>query len=106
LLTPCCGQQQVKVNSDKAIYRLLAIDLYNTDAKVLHVAKHVQLPPSGPPVMVRSGVPGAPDVALPPLLVFNLQLPSYPAGFFGPNDGPGQNFVYYFGLADDFDPAR
>jgi hypothetical protein len=39
-----------------------------------------------------------PDVALPPLLIMNVQLPDYPAAFWGTNDGPGQSIVYYFQL--------
>jgi hypothetical protein len=41
---------------------------------------------------------GGPDVALPPLLIMNVQLPDYPAPFWGTNDGPGQSIVYYFQL--------
>jgi hypothetical protein len=41
---------------------------------------------------------GGPDVALPPLLIMNVQLPDYPAAFWGANDGPGQSIVYYFQL--------
>ena len=46
---------------------------------------------------------GGPEVALPPLLVFNVQLPDYPTAFWGASDGPGQSIVYYFALRDDFD---
>lgn len=42
-------------------------------------------------------------MALPPLLVFNVQLPDYPTAFWGASDGPGQSIVYYFALRDDFD---
>ncbi|KAI8466835.1 MAG: hypothetical protein J3K34DRAFT_52796 [Monoraphidium minutum] len=90
---------QVKVSSSKAIYRLAAVDVFRTDAKAFHVARTVSLPAARDPVMVG-------DAALPPLLVFNVQLPQYPAAFFGGSDGPGQSVVYYFVLPDDFDPAR
>lgn len=43
---------------------------------------------------------------LPPLLVMNIQLPSYPAAFFGANDGPGLSVVLYFMLPEDFDPSK
>jgi hypothetical protein len=43
-------------------------------------------------------VPGGPEVALPPLLVMNVQLPDYPAAFWGTSDGPGQSIVYYLQL--------
>ena len=97
---------KLKVNSEKAIYRLVAMDLFSTEAKTLHVAKHLVLPQTRPPVMVKSDIPGAPDVALPPLLVMNLQLPSYQPSFFGANDGPGQSVVFYFALPEDFDPSK
>ncbi|KIZ06999.1 hypothetical protein MNEG_0944 [Monoraphidium neglectum] len=44
------------------------------------------------------------DTPLPPLLVFNVQMPQYPAAFWGASDGPGQSIVYYFALPEDFDP--
>jgi hypothetical protein len=97
---------RVKINSEKAIYRLVAMDLFSTEVKALHVAKHLLLPQTGPPVMVKSDTPGAPDVALPPLLIMNLQLPSYQPAFFGGNDGPGQSVVFYFALPEDFDPNK
>lgn len=46
------------------------------------------------------------DTPLPPLLIFNIQLPSYPASIFGTGDGPGQSIVYYFVLPEDFDPSE
>jgi len=97
---------KLKTNSEKAIYRLVAMDLFSTEAKTLHVAKHLVLPQTRPPVMVKSDIPGAPDVALPPLLIMNLQLPSYQPSFFGANDGPGQSVVFYFALPEDFDPSK
>jgi hypothetical protein len=90
---------KLKVSSEKAIYRLAGVDVFRTDAKAFHVARLVTLPPARDPVRVG-------DVALPPLLVFNVQLPQYAAGFFGPSDGLGQSIVYYFALPEDFDPER
>lgn len=89
----------MKVHSSKAIYRLVAIDLFRTDSKAFHVARLFNLPPARDPVMIG-------DVALPPLLIFNVQLPQYPATFFGATDGVGQSIVYYFALPEDFDPPR
>lgn len=88
----------MKVDSAPAIYRLAAADVFTCDTKASHVARSVSLPPARGAVMVG-------DVALPPILIFNIQLPSYSSGFFGPTDGPGQSIVYYFVLPEEFDPA-
>jgi hypothetical protein len=53
---------------------------------------------AGPPVVCKPSVPGGPEVALPQLLIMNVQLPDYPAAFWGTNDGRGQSIVYYFQL--------
>ena len=90
---------QIKVASAKSIYRLVGVDLFRTDAKAFHAARLVTLPPAREPARVG-------DATLPPLLIFNVQLPSYAAGFFGPSDGAGQSIVYYFALPEDFDAAR
>jgi hypothetical protein len=83
------------VHSAKAIYRLAAVDVFQTDAKAFHVAARAASPPppARPPALVG-------DVALPPVLIFNIQLPQLPPGFFGPSDGPGQSIVYYFVLPE------
>jgi hypothetical protein len=86
------------VLSAGAIYRLVAVDVLRTESKASHIARLVTLPPACEPARVG-------DVALPPLLIFNLQLPSYAPGIFGPSDGPGESVIYYFALRDDFDPA-
>eukprot|EP00877_Chromochloris_zofingiensis_P004334 jgi/Chrzof1/13901/Cz08g16190.t1 len=93
-----------KVSSAKAFYKLVAADLFATDTKAFHIAKHMQLPAHSDPVLVRSGGGSPADTVLPPLMIFNIQLPNYPAAFFGSNDGPGQSIVFYFALPDDFDP--
>lgn len=93
-----------KQASSKAIYRLVGMDLFSSESKAYHVAKQFALPATGPPVMCKPVSGGGPDVALPPLLIMNVQLPDYPAAFWGTNDGPGQSIVYYFQLRDDFDP--
>lgn len=59
---------------------------------------------SGPPVVCRPAVPGGPEVVLPQLLIMNVQLPDYPAPFWGTNDGRGQSIVYYFQLRWVFFP--
>ncbi|KAF6265439.1 hypothetical protein COO60DRAFT_1623849 [Scenedesmus sp. NREL 46B-D3] len=97
-------RSKLKQASSKAIYRLVGMDLFSTDTKAYHVAKQFALPATGPPVMCKSASGSGPDVALPPLLIMNVQLPDYPAAFWGANDGPGQSIVYYLQLRDDFDP--
>eukprot|EP00882_Tetradesmus_deserticola_P020960 GHRQ01022653.1.p4 GENE.GHRQ01022653.1~~GHRQ01022653.1.p4 ORF type:complete len:111 (+),score=42.36 GHRQ01022653.1:1463-1795(+) len=87
-----------KQASSKAIYQLVGMDLFSTEAKAYHVAKQFALPATGPGVMCKSVSGNGPDVALPPLLIMNVQLPDYPAAFWGANDGPGQSIVYYFQL--------
>lgn len=61
---------------------------------------------AGPPVVCKPAVPGGPEVVLPQLLIMNVQLPDYPAPFWGTNDGRGQSIVYYFQLRYGFDSSR
>eukprot|EP00775_Hariotina_reticulata_P011572 gene11572-11716_t len=96
---------KVKQLSSKAIYRLLAMDLFSTETKAYHIAKHFSLPQTGPPVVCQA-VNGGPEVVLPAMLIINVQLPDYPAALWGTSDGPGQSIVYYFGLSEDFDQTK
>lgn len=93
-------KSKVKVHSGPAIYKLAATDFVSYSHKTLHVAKSVNLPPAPAPKHLIG-----PDLYLPPVLIFNIQLPTYPAAFFGSQDGPCQSIVHYFVLPDDFDPA-
>jgi hypothetical protein len=61
---------QVKVASERPLYNLIAADVFHFPAKQNHIARLLHLPQAGNPVM-------AGDVALPPLMIFNLQLPLY-----------------------------
>lgn len=90
-------QTREKVPSAASVYRLLGVDMYSFDFKLFHIAQHIQLPEI-PQISVHSG--------LPPLLVINLQLPTYPPTLFGANDGPGHSLVYYFGLPDGWEPSQ
>jgi hypothetical protein len=68
------------------------------DVPLLPGCSCIILPTPGPPVVCKPGAGGGPEVVLPPLLIMNVQLPDYPAGFWGSSDGPGQSIVYYFQL--------
>ncbi|KAL6757332.1 hypothetical protein V8C86DRAFT_2626768 [Haematococcus lacustris] len=92
-------KSKVKVASSDAMYRLVCADIFACSTKQDHIAKLVNLPASQNPVM-------AGDVALPPLLIFNLQLPLYQATLFGPLDGEGVSIVLCFALPPGFDPAK
>lgn len=89
------------MQSAPAIYRLAAVDVIRSATKLSHVARHVALPP--PPARGAPRLPGGAEA--PPVLIFNLQLPAYPAPFWAPGDGPGESVVYYYALRDEFDPA-
>jgi len=89
---------KIKQPSLPAMYQLVTADVWSLPSKQAHIAQHLQLPPSGSPVM-------AGDVELPPLLIFNLQLPLYMATLFGPSDGEGISIVFVFRLPEGFDPT-
>lgn len=79
-----------KIPSKPPLYTLAAADVFATESKQGHIARLVQLPQAGPPAQAPDGF------TLPPLLIFNLQLPLYQAALFGPYDGPGVSIVFYF----------
>lgn len=91
-----------KVNSDKAIYRLVNVDIYTFDFKLNHIAKHLQLPAT--PKLGPAALDMPPGERLPPVLVVNVQLPAYPASLFGAQDGNGLSLVYYFTLPEGWEP--
>lgn len=94
-----------KEASGAGLYRLLAADLFSFECKVNHVAHHIDLP--APPVLGPGCEALAPEERLPPLLIVNLQLPSYSPPLFGKaHDGPGYSLVLYFGLPPGWEPAR
>lgn len=55
--------------------RLLDVDAYSFDFKLMHIAKHVQLP--APPTLPSQAHLPRED-RLPPLIVVNMQMPDYP----------------------------
>lgn len=56
--------------------RLVNVDVYSFDFKLDHIAKHLQLPAA--PRLGPAAMELPPEERLPPVLVVNLQLPTYP----------------------------
>jgi hypothetical protein len=96
-------QTRIKEPSTPTLYRLLAVDMFSFDKKVCHMSQNVQLPTR--PRLGPGELALPTSQRLPPLLVFHLQLPTYPATLMGPKDGPGLSCAYYFGLPEGFEPS-
>ena len=95
---------KVKCASGPSLYRLVAADLYSFPFKIAHIARHLALPPQPPISRAHAALP--PHERLPPLLVINIQMPTYaPSLLGGPVDGPGHSLVYTFALPPEWDPA-
>jgi hypothetical protein len=57
------------------VRRLLGCDIYSFDFKINHISRHIQLPE--PPALGPGARALPPGQQLPPLLVLNIQLPTY-----------------------------
>ena len=96
-------QSKTKENAAGSIYKLVGVDMYSFDFKLYHIAQHIDLPQ--PPTLGPAALALPPHQQLPPLLIINLQLPTYAPSMFGGSDGVGQSLIYYFALPEGWEPS-
>ena len=94
-----------KEGSGASIYRFLGADLFAFERKIYHIAHHIDLPPSPTLGAACEALPA--EERLPPVMIINLQLPSYAPTLFGKHhDGPGFSLVLYFALPEGWAPEQ
>jgi hypothetical protein len=95
-------KSKIKEPSGENIYKLVGVDMYSSDRKLYHIAQHVELPAA--PKLGPEALALPQNQRLPPLLIINLQFPTYAPSMFGGMDGAGQSVVYYFALPEGWEP--